>query len=161
MSVMSEADNEGTFRPATIADADIDKETLGQRYQLAVAYMGRQKGLSNDQRLHAYGLYKQVSVGNCTGPRPFMFDPVGCAKYDAWHGVSDTPPDAARHQYIALASSVGFVDPALRATEGGTTSSGGEDASSSSGGGSGSSGGQDRIAAVMAAIAEAPNERSE
>ena len=59
-------------------------ETLDQRYQLAVAFVGKARQLSNDQRLRAYGLFKQAAAGDCAGSRPFLFDPVGCAKYDAW-----------------------------------------------------------------------------
>ena len=50
-------------------------------YTSAVAYFGAQKKLSNDQRLQAYGFFKQASVGNCTTSRPWALDPVGGAKW--------------------------------------------------------------------------------
>lgn len=55
-------------------------------------------GASSTQKLALYGLYKQVTKGDCVGSRPGMFDAVGRAKYDAWAGyqVSQRLPGAPR-----------------------------------------------------------------
>jgi hypothetical protein len=34
-----------------------------------------------DQKLRAYGLFKQVTAGDCTAERPGFFDMVGGAKW--------------------------------------------------------------------------------
>ncbi len=56
----------------------------------------------NDSLLQLYALYKQASVGDVSGDRPGLMDPVGRAKYDAWaqrRGLSATEAMAA---YVAL-----------------------------------------------------------
>lgn len=40
--------------------------------------------VSNDEKLRAYGLYKQATVGDVEGDRPGIFNMTARAKYDAW-----------------------------------------------------------------------------
>lgn len=56
----------------------------------------------NDTLLLLYGLYKQGSEGDVSGPRPGFFDFVGTAKYEAWSRLKGTPPEAARQRYVEL-----------------------------------------------------------
>merc|ERR1712195_85071 len=42
------------------------------------------KGTSNDEKLEAYGLYKQATVGDVNTDRPGMLNFSGKSKWDAW-----------------------------------------------------------------------------
>jgi len=56
---------------------------------------------SDEDLLELYGLYKQVTVGDCNTARPGMMDFKGKAKWDAWDknkGMSKADAEAA---YIA------------------------------------------------------------
>ena len=55
---------------------------------------------SNDDMLELYALYKQGSVGDCTGKRPGMLDFVGGAKFDAWSALAGTSQDEAMERYV-------------------------------------------------------------
>jgi acyl-CoA-binding protein len=57
---------------------------------------------SNDQLLDLYGLYKQATEGDVSGPRPGMLDLKGRAKYDAWARRQATSKEDAMKQYVAL-----------------------------------------------------------
>ncbi len=56
----------------------------------------------NDTMLRLYGLYKQGSDGDVTGPKPGFFDFVGTAKYEAWEKLSGTKPEDAMKKYVDL-----------------------------------------------------------
>jgi acyl-CoA-binding protein len=57
---------------------------------------------SNDELLQLYGLYKQATEGDVSGPRPGMLDLKGRAKYDAWARRKGTSKDEAMKAYVAL-----------------------------------------------------------
>ncbi len=61
---------------------------------------------SNDILLELYGLFKQASVGDCSGKRPGAFDFKGRAKYDAWAKLKGKPSDDAKEAYVALVDSL-------------------------------------------------------
>lgn len=73
-------------------------------FEKAAAYVATPAcdGATNDQKLELYGLFKQATKGDATGPRPGIFDAVKHAKYDAWADESGLPPDEARRRYIRL-----------------------------------------------------------
>ena len=56
----------------------------------------------NDTMLRLYGLYKQGSEGDVSGPKPGFFDFVGTAKYEAWEKLSGTKPEDAMKKYVDL-----------------------------------------------------------
>lgn len=56
----------------------------------------------NDTMLRLYGLYKQGSEGDVSGPKPGFFDFVGTAKYEAWEKLAGTQPEVAMKKYIDL-----------------------------------------------------------
>ena len=56
----------------------------------------------NDTLLRLYGLYKQGSEGDISGPKPGFFDFVGTAKYDAWVKLQGTGQDEAMKKYVDL-----------------------------------------------------------
>jgi len=64
----------------------------------------------NLAKLKLYALYKQATVGDCTGDRPGMLDFVGRAKYDAWKELAGTPMDEAKEKYIALVEELKAAD---------------------------------------------------
>jgi len=53
-------------------------------FEAAAAEVKNFKKVSQADQLILYGYFKQVTVGDCTGSRPGLFDPKGRAKYDAW-----------------------------------------------------------------------------
>lgn len=57
----------------------------------------------NETLLQLYGLYKQGSEGDVSGPKPGFFDFVGTAKYDAWSRLKGTDPQQAMQNYVDLA----------------------------------------------------------
>ena len=57
---------------------------------------------SNEELLQLYGLYKQATEGDVSGPRPGMLDLKGRAKYDAWARKKGTSKDEAMKAYVAL-----------------------------------------------------------
>jgi acyl-CoA-binding protein len=61
---------------------------------------------SNDQLLKLYGLYKQATEGDVTGPAPGLFDPKGKAKHSAWTRVKGMSKDAAMEAYVKLVESM-------------------------------------------------------
>jgi carboxylesterase len=64
------------------------------------------KAPDNDTLLQLYALYKQASVGDVTGDRPSIMDPVGRAKFDAWEALRGKPSAQAMAEYVALVSSL-------------------------------------------------------
>lgn len=58
------------------------------------------KSGTNEQKLRAYSLFKQATVGDVDGSRPGVFDMVGRAKYDAWAGVKGMSKQDAMAAYV-------------------------------------------------------------
>merc|ERR1712166_1276506 len=58
------------------------------------------KGTSNDDKLEAYGLYKQATVGDVNTDRPGMLNFSGKSKWDAWKAREGTSSEDAQATYI-------------------------------------------------------------
>lgn len=56
--------------------------------------------VSMDEKLQFYALYKQATVGRCTGPRPYFYDIQGRYKYDAWLQLGDLSKETAMSRYV-------------------------------------------------------------
>jgi acyl-CoA-binding protein len=56
----------------------------------------------NDTLLKLYGLYKQGSEGDVSGPKPGFFDFVAVAKYEAWEKLKGTSQADAQAAYVKL-----------------------------------------------------------
>lgn len=56
--------------------------------------------LGNAVKLQLYALFKQSTVGACTGKRPGMTDFVGRAKWDAWNALGQISKEEAEKKYI-------------------------------------------------------------
>ena len=55
---------------------------------------------SDADKLKAYALFKQATVGDCSGERPGAFQFVARAKYDAWDAVKGMSRDDAMRDYV-------------------------------------------------------------
>lgn len=64
----------------------------------------------NVAKLKLYALYKQSTVGDCTGSRPGMMDFVGRAKYDVWKELSGKTTDEAKQMYIDFVEELKAAD---------------------------------------------------
>mmetsp|Transcript_32134 Transcript_32134/g.44559 ORF Transcript_32134/g.44559 Transcript_32134/m.44559 type:complete len:282 (-) Transcript_32134:258-1103(-) len=72
-------------------------------FQGAAARVSAYRGsLTDAVRLQLYALYKQGTVGPCTGTRPGRMDVVGRAKWDAWAGIQEVGRVEAQRQYRQL-----------------------------------------------------------
>jgi len=60
----------------------------------------------NATLLKLYALYKQGTSGDAGGERPGFGDLIGCAKYDAWSGISGTSKEQAMQKYVDLIDSL-------------------------------------------------------
>merc|ERR1711924_372574 len=60
------------------------KPTTFEEADAFVKGWNKGKGASNDDKLKAYGLFKQSNVGDVNTDRPGMFSPTDRAKWDAW-----------------------------------------------------------------------------
>lgn len=61
-------------------------------------------------KLRLYVLYKQGTVGDCTGSRPGMMDFAGRAKYDAWKALEGTSQEQAMQMYIDFVEELKAAD---------------------------------------------------
>jgi diazepam-binding inhibitor (GABA receptor modulating acyl-CoA-binding protein) len=57
---------------------------------------------SPEELLELYGLFKQATQGDATGPRPGMLDFKARAKFDAWDKRKGLTRDAAQKAYVEL-----------------------------------------------------------
>jgi acyl-CoA-binding protein len=62
--------------------------------------------VSNESKLKLYALFKQSEIGDCTGVRPGIFDPVGRAKFDAWQAIAGTSKDQAMDLYVSNVTNI-------------------------------------------------------
>eukprot|EP00297_Palpitomonas_bilix_P014106 CAMPEP_0113917388 /NCGR_PEP_ID=MMETSP0780_2-20120614/32708_1 /TAXON_ID=652834 /ORGANISM="Palpitomonas bilix" /LENGTH=228 /DNA_ID=CAMNT_0000916959 /DNA_START=217 /DNA_END=903 /DNA_ORIENTATION=+ /assembly_acc=CAM_ASM_000599 len=63
-------------------------------------------GLSNQQKLELYSLFKQATVGDCDTKRPGFFDMTGKAKWDAWNEKKGVDKAEAEERYIDFVASL-------------------------------------------------------
>ena len=64
------------------------------------------KPISNEMKLEIYGLYKQATQGDVSGPKPAFLDLVGRAKYKAWEGFKGMETYEAMQKYIDIFDSL-------------------------------------------------------
>ena len=68
--------------------ADLDKN-----FDYCVKYINNSKPgtvkLSNADKLKFYALFKQATIGDCTGKRPGAMNVVARYKFDAWKKATD------------------------------------------------------------------------
>ena len=71
---------------------------------------------SNDVLLQLYALYKQGSIGDATGARPGLMDPVGRAKFDAWAARRGMGREEAMARYVDRVARLAAPADAMSAT---------------------------------------------
>ncbi|KAI9264448.1 ankyrin repeat-containing domain protein [Sporodiniella umbellata] len=72
-----------------------------QWFEQAFTFMSQHSiSLSNDKKLHFYGLFKQSTVGDINIDKPGLFEFVARAKWDAWKGFQGLSFRDARNRYI-------------------------------------------------------------
>ena len=60
--------------------------------------------VSNTEKLQLYALFKQATVGVCTGPQPGRLQVVNRAKHDAWKALGSMGKDEAKLAFISILS---------------------------------------------------------
>lgn len=61
---------------------------------------------SVDTRLKLYAFGKQGSNGDCTDPKPGMFEFKEKKKWDAWMAIKGTDKETAKKNFITLAKQI-------------------------------------------------------
>ncbi len=61
---------------------------------------------TNDEKSILYGLYKQATIGDVNIAKPYFFDMIGRAKWDAWNTNNGKTLDDAKQEYIAYVNSL-------------------------------------------------------
>ncbi|GBF90217.1 hypothetical protein Rsub_03350 [Raphidocelis subcapitata] len=74
---------------------------LEEDFKAAAEEIRPVEGVSWDDMLEMYGLYKQATVGDNTTSKPGMLDPKGRRKWDAWNNKKGLTKEEAMTQYIA------------------------------------------------------------
>lgn len=57
------------------------KDVTIEEFEAAAAKLSKLHGLSNDQKLQFYGLYKQATIGDVNTPEPWSINMVAKAKW--------------------------------------------------------------------------------
>lgn len=90
---------------------------LQQKFDFAVKYIqslpknGKIQP-NNDQKLKFYGLFKRATAGKNTTSKPYFFNPVAVAKWDAWTKVADKTEEQCKQEYVdELVKVLVAVDP--------------------------------------------------
>ena len=74
--------------------------SLDEKFTKAAEDVKKLKELDNDNLLYLYGLYKQVTCGDCNVSKPGYLDFKGQAKWTAWDGRKGLEKDKAQKKYI-------------------------------------------------------------
>jgi len=75
---------------------------LQEDFEAAAARIKPVTGLSNDEMLDLYALYKQATVGDNETQRPGLLDLKGKAKWDRWTAKKGKTKEEAMQEYIKL-----------------------------------------------------------
>lgn len=74
--------------------------SLEEKFNKAVKDVNTLTDLNNDNLLYLYGLYKQVTCGDCNVSKPSFFDFKGQAKWTAWESRKGLKKEKAQKKYI-------------------------------------------------------------
>eukprot|EP00457_Paulinella_chromatophora_P012473 gb/GEZN01012683.1/.p1 GENE.gb/GEZN01012683.1/~~gb/GEZN01012683.1/.p1 ORF type:complete len:291 (-),score=52.68 gb/GEZN01012683.1/:120-992(-) len=72
-------------------------------FETAVAAVSKARGLSDEDKLELYALYKQATVGPCDIEKPSMLDIYATAKWEAWRELGKLSVKQAQDKYMELA----------------------------------------------------------
>ena len=79
---------------------------MEEKFKKASEEVKKLSDVSDENLLYLYGLYKQVTCGDCNISRPSFFDPKGQAKYDAWFSRKGLEKEKAQKKYISKVDSL-------------------------------------------------------
>jgi len=79
---------------------------MDEKFKKAAEEVKNLSNVSDENLLYLYGLYKQVTCGDCNISRPGFFDPKGQAKYDAWFSRKGLEKEKAQKKYISKVDSL-------------------------------------------------------
>ena len=74
--------------------------SLDEKFTKAAEDVKKLSELDNDNLLYLYGLYKQVTCGNCNVSKPGLLDLKGQAKWNAWERRKGLEKDKDQKKYI-------------------------------------------------------------
>lgn len=74
---------------------------MEEKFKKASEEVKKLSDVSDENLLYLYGLYKQVTCGDCNISRPGFFDPKGQAKFDAWNSRKGLEKEKAQKKYIS------------------------------------------------------------
>lgn len=63
-------------------------------------------GVTDEDKLALYALFKQATIGDVNTSRPGLLDFTGKAKWDAWQKQQGKSQEAAMQEYIELVASL-------------------------------------------------------
>lgn len=82
-----------------------EKKEIQENFEFAVEQV-RDSNISmtpsNDEKLKFYGLYKQATVGKCNIGRPWTYNVIECAKWNAWNALGSMSKETAMLRYCDL-----------------------------------------------------------
>jgi diazepam-binding inhibitor (GABA receptor modulating acyl-CoA-binding protein) len=78
----------------------IEKMSIEKKFNKATKDIKGLNDLDNDNLLYLYGLYKQVTCGDCNVSKPGFFDFKGQAKWKAWESRKGLKKELAQQKYI-------------------------------------------------------------
>ena len=74
---------------------------LEEEFEKSIEHIRRKSTFtSGDDLLLLYGLYKQITEGNCSTPQPWSNQVLAYARWNAWHNNWDMPRNIAMEKYI-------------------------------------------------------------
>ena len=74
--------------------------SLEEKFNKAAEDVKKLNELDNDNLLYLYGLYKQITCGDCNVSKPGFFDLKGQAKWAAWESRKGLEKEKAQKKYI-------------------------------------------------------------
>lgn len=74
--------------------------SIEEKFNKSVEDVNTLTDLNNDNLLYLYGLYKQVTCGDCNVSKPSFFDFKGQAKWTAWESRKGLKKEKAQKKYI-------------------------------------------------------------
>lgn len=95
-----------------------NSEEIEKNFQTALAQSQQISGeVDNDKKLKMYALFKQGTIGPCTGEKPSMFNSAEKAKWQAWQSLGEMKQDEAKKEYINLINDLLKANPSAQSAE--------------------------------------------
>eukprot|EP01134_Creolimax_fragrantissima_P005819 CFRG5819T1 len=91
---------DGTTYPSTSTHSCIGEN--GDRFDVATKCVSKLKGVSTENQLRLYALYKQATIGDCNLPKPLGWDFSGAAKWSAWCECRGVDQAEAKTAYVDI-----------------------------------------------------------